>query len=132
MSEATRLEIAAATLAASTAGRGRRHVPGGHGGRPGAEPLNAGSGDVFLYGPGGALTDANGGATNLSAGAPLVATGGIGSGNALETTLAQLAASNSTAGNIELANTGALAIVTVGGTSGLTSPASVTLSATGC
>ena len=127
MSEATRLEIAAATLAASTAGAaGDDMFLVDTAGGLGLNHVNAGSGDVFLTALGGSLTDANAGDPNVTAGrAALVATGGIGSGDALETAVAQLAASNAASGNIELANTGALAIVTVGGTSGVTSPASV-------
>ena len=133
VSEAARLEIAATTLAASTMGTaGDDMFLVDTAGGLVLNHLNAGSGDLFLTALGGALTDANAAAMNLTAArAALVATGGIGSGDALETTLGQLAASNAASGNVELANTGALAIVTVGDTSGVSSPASVTISTTG-
>jgi hypothetical protein len=53
--------------------------------------------------------------TNITAtGTSLTASTGIGSGNALKTKVAAVAAHNTVSGNIELSNTGALAIQTVG------------------
>jgi len=73
--------------------------------------VNAGTGDVTLNATGYAITDANGGANNITAtNLILIATNGIGSGDALETTVTNLDATN-TDNNIEITNTGALTLV---------------------
>ncbi len=64
---------------------------------------------------GGAISDTNAAAANITGGsAALSGVGGIGSGNALETAITNLAFSNTTSGNVELVNTGALTINSVG------------------
>ncbi len=66
---------------------------------------------VLLNAPAGAITDANGPAVNVTAASLLaIAANGIGSGNALETAVTTLAALDTAAGNIEVANTGALTV----------------------
>jgi len=82
----------------------------------------------------GAVTDAGG--THVDIVAPngtvvIAAATGIGSGNALETAIAKLAAENTVSGNVELSNTGPLTIATAGGIAGIRSPASVILSSSG-
>lgn len=86
----------------------------------------------------GAIVDNNDGTTNVTAvGLALQAATGIGSGNALETIVTNVAASNSTSGSIELTNTGALTITSVGPVLGVTAPdvtntdGAINISATG-
>jgi autotransporter-associated beta strand protein len=72
------------------------------------------AGDSILLDAVGDITDANGPATNISAAnLALRSGGGIGSGNALETTVTNLSAqaSASPVGNILVANTGALTLL---------------------
>ena len=80
---------------------------------------------------GGSILDNNGSANNLDAqSAELIAGSGIGTGDAIESTLDNLAAS-STTGVINLLNTGNLLVTTVGGTSGLTTTGNITVAAIG-
>jgi hypothetical protein len=76
--------------------------------------VDNGTRGVTISAAAGSLTDANGAALNITAGtATLSATTGIGNGNALETTIDSLVATNSTSGNIVINETNGLI---VGGT----------------
>ncbi|MBI9104107.1 MAG: hypothetical protein JEY99_16950, partial [Spirochaetales bacterium] len=68
----------------------------------------------------GAITD-GGGASPLifAAQAELLARSGIGSGDALETAVGDIAAEIENSGNLQIDNTGALTVTTVGGTTGV-------------
>ncbi|TXT37697.1 MAG: hypothetical protein FD138_590, partial [Planctomycetota bacterium] len=69
----------------------------------------------------GSITDNNTTANNVTAlSLQLVAASGIGSTDAIETTVTNLAASNSTSTNIQVVNTGALTITSVGPIGGAT------------
>ncbi|MCO6454551.1 MAG: autotransporter-associated beta strand repeat-containing protein [Pirellulaceae bacterium] len=84
--------------------------------------VTAGTANVDLRAT-GPINDANGVANNLVANAAsLRATAGIGSGNALETQISMLAASNTGGGNIEILNSvgGLLTIGMANGFSGIT------------
>ncbi|HEY1379409.1 MAG TPA: VCBS repeat-containing protein [Gemmataceae bacterium] len=77
--------------------------------------------NVRLTAAAGAVIDNNGAATNVTAaGLAAQAANGIGSGNSLETAVANFAANNTTAGNIDVVNTGALTITSVGPVVGVT------------
>ncbi|MFM7039218.1 MAG: beta strand repeat-containing protein, partial [Planctomycetaceae bacterium] len=79
--------------------------------------INAGSGLVDLRALGGALTDDNAAADNILAGSVrLAADTGIGAADAIETTGAGLLlAAQTRTGNLQIVNTGALLVGTVGG-----------------
>ncbi|MBI5599384.1 MAG: hypothetical protein HY890_06565, partial [Deltaproteobacteria bacterium] len=79
--------------------------------------LDAGTGDVYVTTYGGAITDndTTGAANDINADtATLYAATGIGSANALETTIANLQATNTTSGNIRIDNTGDLTVMGTG------------------
>jgi autotransporter-associated beta strand protein len=71
----------------------------------------------------GGVTDAGGGMDITAGSVALRAAAGIGSGNALETTVTNLAAINTTSGDIRIDNTGALFITNVDSLSGVTNQA---------
>ncbi len=82
---------------------------------------NIGLGAITATGDGvrarsaGAITDVNGGTNNFTADRlQLVAVSGIGSSDAIETTVTTLASSNTTSGNIAVTNNGALIVGSVG------------------
>ncbi len=69
-------------------------------------------GDLVTITSAGSIEEIGGGDPGsdiLALSARLTAVGGIGSGNALETTITNLAFSNATSGNVQIANTGACA-----------------------
>jgi hypothetical protein len=69
------------------------------------------TGDVTLTAVAGAVTDANGATLNITADVLSVdAVTGVGSANALETTVASIDIDNSTSGNIEIAETDGLTV----------------------
>jgi fibronectin-binding autotransporter adhesin len=69
---------------------------------------------VTLTATAGAITDANLAAVNITAAsATLSATTGIGSGNAIETTLGSLSATNATSGTIEIVETDAITLTSL-------------------
>jgi fibronectin-binding autotransporter adhesin len=69
---------------------------------------------VTLTATAGAITDANLAAVNITAtSATLSAATGIGSGNAIETTLGSLSATNATSGTIEIVETDAITLTSV-------------------
>lgn len=83
--------------------------------------LQTGSGVRVTITSGAAIRETNGGVSNINVGATgsavLMAVGGIGNANALETTLGSLAFSNATSGapgNVDITNSGALPLASVG------------------
>lgn len=83
-------------------------------------------GDIISLSAAGAIIDNNGAAMNLTAAsAELRAATGIGSGDALETNVASLAAFNSTSGNVEIDNTSGalLTIAAINTTTGVVNQA---------
>ena len=74
------------------------------------------AGNLLIIDAGGAISDNNGGATNIIADRALLsAANGIGSGNALETTISSLQATNTLLGNIDINNSGNLALTDLSG-----------------
>tara|TARA_R110002072_G_scaffold243821_2_gene403150 strand:- start:147970 stop:171135 length:23166 start_codon:yes stop_codon:yes gene_type:complete len=73
------------------------------------------TGDTVIITATGAIVDGGAGQEITAANAALRATTGIGSGDALETTVSNLAFSNTTSGNVEISNTAGLTINSVDG-----------------
>ena len=79
------------------------------------------AGDGVRLAAAGGITDNNAGSNNVTASSlQLVAASGIGNGNAIETIVSNFAASNSTSNNIQIVNTGALTVTSVGPIGGAT------------
>jgi hypothetical protein len=92
--------------------------------------VNSIAGSLIVVNAGGAITDASSGGVNLSAASlQLIAQDGIGSGDALETQVASLQVSNTTTGNIGIANTGDLTLVSASNTG--TNSGAIQISTTG-
>lgn len=72
------------------------------------------TGDSVIITATGAIIDGGAGQEITATNAELSATTGIGSGNALETTVSNLAFSNTTSGNVQVTNTGGLTIANIG------------------
>ena len=88
---------------------------GGGGGAAIGTIQTAGGGRVVIQANAGVITDNNGASMNITAGqAELSAANGIGSGDALETTITNLAYNNTASGNVAITNTGALVVNSVG------------------
>jgi len=80
------------------------------------EVIASAVGAVVRVSSSGAIIDGNGAATNISTtSAALRATTGIGSGDELETAVSNLAFSNTTSGDVRIANSGALILAAVDG-----------------
>ena len=78
--------------------------------------LNLATAAVLTLASSDAIVDNNAGTDNIAAtSAALTAANGIGSGNALETVITNLAFSNTTAGTVEMSNTGSLTVRVVSG-----------------
>ena len=73
------------------------------------------TGDTVIITATGAIIDGGAGQEITATNAALRATTGIGNGNALETTVSNLAFSNTTSGNVQISNTGGLTIASVDG-----------------
>ena len=74
--------------------------------------VSNGTRDVIITAAAGAITDGNGAALNITAGtATLTARNGIGSADALETSINWVTATNTTAGNIQITESNGLEIV---------------------
>ena len=73
------------------------------------------SGDTVIVTATGAIIDGGAGQEITAANAALRAATGIGSGNSLETTISNLAFSNTTSGSVQVTNTGGLTIASVDG-----------------
>lgn len=89
-----------------------------------ATALDLVEGAVIRLDSTGTITDNNGTATNLVAttGAALSASGGIGAGDTLEISVANVAASNTTSGAIELASVAGMNLGSVGPVVGISNP----------
>ncbi|MDD5488353.1 MAG: hypothetical protein PHH49_05275, partial [Candidatus Omnitrophica bacterium] len=80
--------------------------------------------DTVKLSAGGAITGKTGVATHIAADkAELLAANGIGSANAINTAVSEIATHNTTSGDINVSNTGNLDITLVGGTTGVTNDA---------
>ena len=88
-------------------------------------------GRVTIQANGGPIVDNNTDSTNVTAAqAALSATGGIGSGDALETTITDLAYNNASSGSVEIANIGSLVVNSVGALTTSSNAGATSLSAT--
>lgn len=77
--------------------------------------LQTGANGQVTITAGGAITDAGDTHTDITAGsATLAAVGGIGSGDALETAISNLAFNNTGGGSVQISNTGGLTVASVG------------------
>ncbi len=122
---ATPLEIDAAVTTTATTAGGNIYLKDTTGDFP-LGLINAGSGTVDLNAAAGGITDGNTSSNNITASAAsLRAVNGIGSADSLETAVSTLAATNSTTGDIRIANSvgGLLTIGAVNGLNGVTNTA---------
>ena len=128
---ATPLEVnAVARFDATTAG-GNLFVADVTGGFP-LGSVQVGAGTADLRTAAGAITDANGPTTNVTAAAvAFAAATGVGAGNAIETAVGSLAAA-ATSGGVFVTNTGDLTVTTIDGVVGVAGgTGAVTVSTTG-
>ncbi len=103
------------TIQTTNAGATAISITVGGTGGAGLAALQTGGAGRTTVTAGGAISDTNAAAANITGGsAALSGVGGIGSGNALETAITNLAFSNTTSGSVEVVNTGALTIASVG------------------